>query len=60
VTGAILGGPGGALAGTIIGAGVITAHLIVSHPQATLDSGTVLEFTLNQPLNLVPAAQTGN
>jgi len=60
VTGAILGGPGGALAGTIIGAGVITAHLLVSHPQATLDSGTVLLFTLNQPLNLVAAAQTGN
>jgi len=59
-TGAILGGPGGALAGTIIGAGVITAHLLVSHPQATLDSGTVLLFTLNQPLNLVAAAQTGN
>jgi hypothetical protein len=60
VTGAILGGPGGALAGTIIGAGVITVHLLVSHPQATLDSGTVLLFTLNQPLNLVSAAQTGN
>jgi len=60
VTGAILGGPGGALAGTIIGAGVITVHLLVSHPQATLDSGTVLLFTLNQPLNLVPAVQSGN
>ncbi|MGA3033757.1 MAG: hypothetical protein ABSD70_10770 [Terracidiphilus sp.] len=60
ITGAILGGPGGALAGTIIGAGVITVHLLVSHPQAKLDSGTVLLFTLNQPLNLVPAAQSGN
>jgi hypothetical protein len=60
ITGAVLGGPGGALAGTLIGAGVITAHLLVSHPQATLDSGTVLLFTLNQPLNLVPAAQSGN
>jgi hypothetical protein len=60
VTGAILGGPGGALAGTVIGAGVITAHLLISRPQATLDSGTVLLFTLNQPLHLVPAAQSGN
>lgn len=60
VTGAMLGGPGGALAGTLIGAGVITAHLLISHPQATLDSGTVLLFTLNQPLNLVPAAVSGN
>ena len=60
ITGAIVGGPAGALAGTIIGASVITVHLLVSHPQATLDSGTVLLFTLNQPLNLVPAAQAGN
>ena len=60
ITGAIVAGPGGALAGTLIGAGVITVHLLISHPQATLDSGTVLLFTLNQPLNLVPAAQTGN
>lgn len=55
VTGAILGGPGGALAGGIIGASVITVHLLVSHPQATLDNGTVLLFTVNQPLHLAPA-----
>jgi len=60
VTGAILGGPGGALAGTIIGAGVITAHLLINHPQATLESGTVLLFTLDQPLNLVAAPTSGN
>jgi hypothetical protein len=60
ITGGILGGPGGALAGTIVGAGVITVHLLVSHPQATLDNGSVLIFTLNEPLNLVPATQTGN
>jgi hypothetical protein len=60
VTGAILGGPGGALAGTIIGASVISVHLLMSHPQATLESGTVLLFTLSEPLNLVAAAPTGN
>jgi hypothetical protein len=60
VTGAVLAGPGGALAGTIVGASVITAHLLISHPQARLESGTYLLFTLNEPLNLVPAAQTGN
>ncbi|MGD1106597.1 MAG: hypothetical protein ABR865_06090 [Terracidiphilus sp.] len=60
VTGAILGGPGGALAGGIIGASVITVHLLMDHPQATLDNGAVLLFTLNEPLHLVPAAQTGN
>jgi hypothetical protein len=60
ITGAIIGGPGGALAGGIIGASVITVHLLVDHPQATLDDGAVLLFTLNEPLHLVAAAQTGN
>lgn len=60
VTGAIIGGPGGALAGGIVGASVITVHLLMDHPQATLDNGAVLLFTLDEPLHLVPAAQTGN
>jgi hypothetical protein len=62
ITGAVLGGPAGALAGTIIGAGAVTAHLLISHPQATLDPGTVLLFTLTQPLNLVsaPASNTAS
>jgi hypothetical protein len=54
-TGAYLGGPAGAVAGTVIGAGVITAHLLISHSQATLESGTPLQFTLTQRLNLVPS-----
>ena len=58
-TGAIIAGPAGALAGTLIGAGVITAHLMISHPQATLDQGTTLLFTLTEPLRLVPAAPNG-
>ena len=53
VTGAILGGPVGALAGSLVGAGAITVHLLMNHPQATLDPGTVLVFTLTEPLDLV-------
>ncbi len=60
ITGAILAGPAGALAGTIVGASVVSVHLLVSHPQATLDDGAVLLFTLSEPLNLVPAASSGN
>jgi hypothetical protein len=60
ITGAVLGGPVGALAGTIIGAGAVTAHLLVSHPQATLEPGTVLLFTLTQPLNLVAQSTTAS
>jgi len=59
-TGAILGGPVGALAGTVIGAAAVTVHLLVSHPQATLDQGSTLEFTLTEPLNLVPVTGKGN
>jgi hypothetical protein len=57
ITGAIVAGPVGALAGTLIGAGAITVHLLVDHPQATLEEGTVLLFSLTEPLNLAPAVQ---
>jgi hypothetical protein len=56
-TGAILGGPVGAAAGSMVGAGVITAHLLVSHPQATLEPDTAMIFTLTEPLQMaVPGA----
>ena len=57
ITGAIVAGPVGALAGTLIGAGAITVHLLVDHPQATLEPGTVLMFSLTEPLNLAPTTQ---
>jgi hypothetical protein len=60
ITGAVLGGPVGALAGSLIGAGAITVHLLVDHPQATLEPGTTLLFTLTEPLNLVASGSTGN
>ena len=53
-TGAIFAGPVGALTGGLIGAGMVTTHLMVSHPQTTLDSGTKILFTLTAPLDLVP------
>ena len=60
VAGGILGGPAGAAAGSLIGAGVITVHLLVSHPQATLEQGTNMTLTLTEPLDLVPARPSGN
>jgi hypothetical protein len=60
VTGAILGGPVGALAGTLVGAGLVTVHLLVSHPQAKLEPGADLVFTLTEPLDLVPAVVSRN
>jgi len=60
VTGAIVAGPVGALTGSLIGAGVITAHLLTSHPQAILEPGTALLFTLTERLSLIPASPSGN
>ena len=60
ITGAALGGPPGALAGTLIGAGAITVHLLLTHPQANLEPGTVLLFTLTRPLNLTPTNVASN
>lgn len=54
VTGAVVGGPVGALVGGGVGAGIVTTHLLVDHPQATLEPGAVVLFTLTQPLNLMP------
>jgi hypothetical protein len=59
-TGALVGGPVGAVTGGLIGAGVVTAHLLISHPQATLEQDTVLIFTLTEPLQMAPASVSGN
>lgn len=53
VTGAFIGGPVGALAGGIVGAGVATTHLLVSHPQVKLDAGSVLILSLSEPMQMV-------
>jgi outer membrane lipoprotein SlyB len=61
ITGAYLGGPVGALAGTIVGAGVVTTHLLVSHPQAHLDNGDVLMLTVTEQIHMDPVTNsTGN
>jgi hypothetical protein len=59
-TGAIVGGPVGALAGTVIGAAAVTVHLLTSHPQANINTGAPVEFTLTQSLNLVPETPKEN
>jgi len=56
VAGAVLGGPVGALTGGLIGAGVVTTHLMVDHPQATLEPGAILLFSTTEPMNLLPAS----
>jgi len=60
ITGAVIGGPVGAVTGGAIGAGAVTAHLLINHPEATLEPGAVLQFTLTDTLSLTPAVAPGN
>ena len=46
--------------GGLIGAGLVTTHLLVSHPQAHLIEGDVLMLTLTQRMHLEPAGTQGN
>jgi len=60
VVGAVVAGPVGAVTGGAIGAGAVTAHLLINHPQATLEPGAILQFTLTDTLSLTPAIAPGN
>jgi len=60
VAGALLGGPVGAVTGGAVGAGFVTVHLLANHPQATLEPGTALQFTLTEPLYLSSNNPSGN
>lgn len=53
LAGAALAGPEGALIGTLVGAGAITAHLLINRPTAVvLPIHTLLVFNLMQPMAL--------
>ncbi len=62
--GALIAGPVGAVTGSVIGAGAVTAHIVLKHSEATLEPGTVLLLTLDNRLDLqsaaAPANPTGN
>lgn len=55
IVGAALAGPPGALAGTVIGAGLVTTHLLMQHPDAAaVPAGSDITFGLTEPLYLIP------
>ncbi|MFT4114640.1 hypothetical protein [Silvibacterium sp.] len=55
VVGAQVGGPPGALIGAGVGATLVTAHLLMNHPEAaTLPAGSVVTFSLSEPMELLP------
>jgi hypothetical protein len=55
LVGAHFAGPHGALIGAGIGAGIVTAHLLLQHPaDAVLPAGSVVTFSLSEPMELTP------
>lgn len=55
LVGAEVAGPVGAAAGTVVGASAVTAHLLLQQPQAAdLPQGSVLIFSLTEPMGLTP------
>jgi len=55
LVGAEVAGPVGAAAGTVVGASAVTAHLLLQQPQAAdLPQGSVLIFSLVEPMGLTP------
>jgi hypothetical protein len=58
LTGAYFGGPTGAIVGTGIGVGVITAHFLINRQAAVLPAGSSLTFGLKQPMQLTPLTNT--
>lgn len=54
--GAAIGGPVGAGVGALAGTGAVTAHMLMTHPEAAnLPQGTVLIFSLTQPMGIATA-----
>ncbi len=59
--GAVIAGPVGAGVGSLVGAGAVTAHMIMGHPEAAnLPQGSILVFSLTEPMELAPTRATAN
>ena len=59
--GALIAGPVGAGVGSVVGAGAVTAHMLTGHPEAAnLPRGSILIFSLTEPMELTPNRATAN
>lgn len=55
IVGAKIAGVHGAVIGSLIGAGVITAHMLMQHPEiAEVPKGSIVTFSLTEPMDLMP------
>jgi hypothetical protein len=54
--GAVIAGPVGAGVGSLVGTSAVTAHMLLNHPEAAnLPQGSVLIFSLTEPMELTAA-----
>jgi hypothetical protein len=55
LVGGELAGPPGVLAGSLIGAGLVTTHLLLQHPEAAVvPAGSEIIFSLTEPMDITP------
>lgn len=55
LVGAAVAGPVGAGVGSVVGATAVTAHILMQHPNAAdLPQGSLLIFSLTEPMDLTP------
>jgi hypothetical protein len=55
IAGGEIAGPVGAGVGSLVGAGVVTAHMLMARPAAAnLPQGSMLTFSLTEPITLTP------
>jgi len=53
--GAVIAGPVGAGVGSLVGAGLVSTHMLVGHPEAAnLPQGSMLVFSLTEPMSMTP------
>lgn len=54
-TGALVAGPVGAGVGSLVGAGLVSTHMLIGHPEAAnVPEGSLLVFSLTQPMSMTP------
>jgi hypothetical protein len=55
LAGGEMAGPVGAGVGSVVGASAVTTHMLLQHPQAAdLPQGSVVVFSLTEPMELTP------
>jgi len=55
LVGAKIAGVHGAVIGSLVGAGVITVHMMMQHPEmAEVPKGSIVTFSLTEPMDLMP------